>query len=52
MEIYQKMYTILFNKISDALEQLEKGNFGIAKELLITAQIEAEAYFMDDGSPN
>lgn len=51
-EVYQKMYTLLFNKITDALEQLEKDNFGMAKELLVTAQIEAENYFINDGTPN
>ena len=40
---YQKMYTTLFNAITDALEQMESQNFGTAKETLITAQQEAEA---------
>ena len=43
---YQKMYTLLFNAITDALEQMESQNFGTAKETLITAQQEAEEIYM------
>lgn len=43
---YQKMYTLLFNAITDALEQMESQNFGTAKEALITAQQEAEEIYM------
>ena len=43
---YQKMYTTLFNAITDALEQMESQNFGTAKETLITAQQEAEELYM------
>ena len=43
---YQKMYTTLFNAITDALEQMESQNFGTAKETLITAQQEAEEIYM------
>ena len=38
MEEYKKMYLLLFNAITDALEQMEKQNYGSAKETLITAQ--------------
>ena len=43
---YQKMYTLLFNAITDALKQMESQNFGAAKETLITAQQEAEELYM------
>ena len=43
---YQKMYTTLFNAITDALEQMEKQNFGTAKETLIAAQQQAEEIYM------
>ena len=43
---YQKMYTLLFNAITDALKQMEKQNYGTAKETLITAQQEAEEIYM------
>ena len=35
---YQKMYTTLFNAITDALSQIETQNYGDAKETLISAQ--------------
>ena len=43
---YQKMYTLLFNAITDALKQMESQNLGTAKETLITAQQEAEELYM------
>ena len=44
---YQKMYTTLFNAITDALEAMEKQNVGIARELLIRAQQKTEEEYMD-----
>lgn len=46
-EPYQKMYTLLFNKITDALEQMEKGNLDCARELLMSGQMEAEEIFIE-----
>ena len=43
---YEKLYHLLFNAITDALEQMEKQNFGTAKETLIAAQQEAEEIYM------
>ena len=43
MTDYQKLYALLFNAVTDALEEMEQMNFGRAKELLITAQQAAEA---------
>ena len=37
MANYEKMYSTLFNAITDALEQIEQQNFGSAKDLLIAA---------------
>ena len=42
MEVYQKMYTTLFNAVTDALEKIEAQNYGDAKDLLIAAQQQAE----------
>ena len=42
MANYDKMYSLLFNAITDALEQIEQQNFGSAKDLLIAAQQKAE----------
>ena len=43
---YEKMYHLLFNAITDALMQMEKQNYGSAKETLISAQQEAEEIYM------
>ena len=40
--IYQKMYTTLFNAITDALEQLEQKQPFQMQQTLITAQQNAE----------
>ncbi len=46
MPDYQKMYTTLFNAITDALEALEAQNVGAAKELLRSAQLRAEGLYL------
>ena len=43
---YQKMYTLLFNAITDALKQMESQNFGSAKDLLIAAQQKTEEIYI------
>ena len=42
MEDYTKLYHLLFNAITDALEQMNAQNFGSAKETLVSAQQKAE----------
>ena len=46
MTDYQKMYTLLFNAITDALAQIEKQNYGDAKSTLIAAQQKAEELYL------
>ena len=46
MEEYKKMYLLLFNAITDALEQMEKQNYGTVKETLIAAQQQAEEIYI------
>lgn len=46
MADYQKLYTKLFNAITDALEALEQLNVGEAKDLLRRAQQEAEEDYL------
>ena len=46
MENYQKMYSTLFNAITDALAQIEKQNYGDAKSALIAAQQKAEEMYI------
>ncbi len=45
MEIFEKLYTLLFNGITDALEEMESRNYGKAEEILKAAQAE-EAVFI------
>lgn len=47
MPDYQKLYALLFNAVTDALEDMERMDFGKARERLITAQQEAEEKYMD-----
>ncbi len=47
---YEKMYHLLFNAITDALEQVEKQNLGSAKDLLTTAQQKAEEIYMESAN--
>lgn len=54
MSPYQKMYSITFNAISDALEQLDRLNIGTARKLLKDAQSRAEELYIsqeDEPSP-
>ena len=46
MENYQKMYSLLFNAITDALAQIEDQNYGDAKDILISAQQKAEEMYI------
>ncbi len=46
MEDYAKLYHLLFNAITDALEQMNAQNFGSAKEALISAQQKAEDLYI------
>ncbi len=46
MANYDKMYSLLFNAITDALEKLEKQNLGDAKDILISAQQKEEDLYI------
>ena len=47
---YEKMYHLLFNAITDALEQMEKQNLGSAKDLLTTAHQKTEEIYMESAN--
>ncbi len=47
MQNYEKLYHLLFNAITDALEQLDAQNYGEAKEALIAAQQKAEEIYIE-----
>jgi len=44
----QKLYTLLFNAVTDAVRELENLNVGAAKALLIAAQQQAEEQYLED----
>ena len=48
MADYQKMYTALFNAITDAVENMEQANYGTAKQLLVQAQQQTEELYMNE----
>ena len=52
MNEYQKPYYIVFNAITDAVRELEKSNFGKAREILTQAQCDAEEAFVTFGENN
>lgn len=45
---YQKMYLKLFNRVTDALEQMAAQNFGQARQTLIRAQQETEELYVQE----
>ena len=49
MPDYQKMYTALFNDITDALEDMEALNFGLARQRLMAAQLKTEEMYVSAG---
>ena len=44
--MYERMYGILFNAITDSLEQMEGFNYGLATRILKKAQREAEDVYL------
>ena len=46
---YKKLYFHLFNTVTDAIEAIERQNYGQAAALLIAAQQETEEMYMDEG---
>lgn len=49
MPNYKKLYTTLFNAITDALEDMERQNYGLASERLIHAQLTTEDLYIESG---
>lgn len=46
--MYRKMYCLLFNAITTAIEELRKNNYGNAESILIQAQKEAEEEYISN----
>lgn len=49
MENFKKMYTLLFNTITTVVDEIDKQNFGIAKDLLLLGQERAEELYISAG---
>ena len=49
MPDYEKMYLLLFNAVTDALEDIADCNYGAARDLLIQAQQQTEELYISDG---
>lgn len=47
-----KLYTTLFNAVTDALRELDKLNIGSAKETLLRAQLTTEGMFIAEKETN
>ena len=48
MPNYEKMYLMLFNAVTDALEQITTCNYGSARDLLIAAQQKTEEIYISE----
>lgn len=48
--MYRSMYLCLFHAITDALEQIEARNYGLAEQRLKDAQCEAERLYIEEGN--
>ena len=46
---YEKLYRIIFNGITDALDAFEREGYQRAKEVLVKAQQAAEDYYVENG---
>ena len=47
METFPKYYTLLFNAVTDAIEDIDQKNFGAARARLVKAQQDAEDAYLD-----
>ena len=52
MSEYKKPYYILMNSITEAISEIEKMNYGMAKNFLLLAQMRAEEAFISHGEEN
>ena len=47
MENFPKYYTLLFNAVTDAIEDIDQKKYGAARERLVKAQQDAEEAYLD-----
>ena len=50
MPDYEKMYFAMFNRISDALTELERQDYTAAEMLLKQAQLDGEKMYIDQAA--
>lgn len=48
---FAKLYFTLFNRVTDALTELDNANYGNAKNILIEAQQTTEELYLAEESP-
>ena len=46
---FEKLYFMMFNQMSRAIEAMNAGNFGIARDILIKAQQDGEEAYLSEG---
>lgn len=46
--LYQRMYTVLFNAVTDALNMMDDEDYGAARRRLMAAQREAEELYLGE----
>ena len=46
MDEYKKPYLVLFNALTDIAAEIEKQNYGLAKQMIADAQQQAEEVFL------
>ncbi len=44
---FKQLYLYLFNRITDAIEALENGEYSVVKQTLEDAQLQAEKYYIE-----
>lgn len=45
--MFKRMYLLLFNRITDAIEAIERGDAAQARSILISAQQDTEALYIE-----
>ncbi|MEL4106936.1 hypothetical protein IZU99_00925 [Oscillospiraceae bacterium CM] len=45
---YEKLYRILFNGISDAINALDLFNYGVSRDILVKAQQSSEEAYIEE----
>ena len=52
MQLYQTLYHLVFNAVTDAIRALDDDDTAAARDILIRAQRDAERRYLDETEPN